>query len=149
MVQAHYVHTRQLHMDEERAMKGYHKYFNEVQLIVTRGMERVISQLKYNIYRHTIMKTCPTPLAAPSSIKLGHRGQTTQERIGGSCSIVKLVPRSTSLLTVVVVYSGKCYGCGIYILRLEKAHIATQRDVTMTFLLSLTYAIAASSPRPC
>ena len=37
---------------------------------------------------------------APSSTKLGHRGQTTREATGVRCSIVKLIRRSNGLLVL-------------------------------------------------
>ena len=46
------------------------------------------------------MTTCPMQHASPFRAESGHRGQTTWEMIGGSCSIVELVPRSTSILTI-------------------------------------------------
>ena len=59
------------------------------------------------------MKTCPTVLVVPSSTKLGHCGRIALEVIGGSCLVVKLVPRSTSLLMLFVEYSDE--GCTYYI----------------------------------
>ena len=55
--------------------------------------------LNLNIYmyiyitHHTIVKTCPTPLAAPSGSKLDHHSQTIGEILDGSWLTVNLVPR--------------------------------------------------------
>ena len=55
--------------------------------------------------RHSITKTFPMLLAAPSSTKLG---QTTREMISGSCSShTGLVLCSPSLLVLIVGYCGK------------------------------------------
>ena len=76
-------------------------------------------------------------LAAPSNIKLGQRGQTLQEVIGGSYSIVKLVPHSTSFLVFFVDYSGEW-------LQLRMVHILVGENnpytcTTLSHILYLTY----------
>ena len=42
-----------------------------------------------------------------SSTKFGHDSQTTRETTGGRCAIIKRVPRSDSLLALLVAYSDK------------------------------------------
>ena len=53
------------------------------------------------------MKMCPMPLAVPSSMKLGHRGQTPCKMIGESGAVRSSNCPSTSLLVLFVKYSGK------------------------------------------
>ena len=70
-------------------------------------------------------------------MKLGHCGQTTRNTIGGGCSIVKLVPRSTSLLALFVEHSGKW-------LELTLVHITVSSGIVLLF-----YALYTSNYNVC